>query len=376
MAESGSAGISLFELLAREWSLDDEIVQVEFSYDDTAVLFRSLSGKLAIASTKDAESPRSRTRIETDTGRTTIRQRKNPIPALKIAPVKVNSQLPVVRFAQQGFMAVDIEGAAQLITARGECTEKIRSDKSNITSLSGSPTGATVAIARQSCITIHQTTAMKIVAEVNLDRQIRCMAFSSAGKTLATWGDDCLELVDMDESGKRPLRINGISDVTQITWDVSGSYLACASSANAFHIVDINAGTFQKVKDYPGHVNVATFSETGKALVTSGAYRLAGWSTDDLPQNQHPGTPLTTGKAGLVIIETIAAHPNRNLVASGYANGLVTITSIGTTQEMMVHQEHASKVNCLTWSNKGEHLAIGFDSGTAAVVTFPDHLFK
>ncbi len=50
MAESDSAGISLFELLARSWSIDDEIVQVEFSYDDTAVLFRSQSGKLAIAS--------------------------------------------------------------------------------------------------------------------------------------------------------------------------------------------------------------------------------------------------------------------------------------------------------------------------------------
>jgi len=381
MTENRSAGMSLFDLLAREWIVDAGIAQSTFSRDDSAVLFRTLSGKVAMVSTKDAESPGSRTRIEGDTGRTTIRQRRNPVPAPRIATAMVSSQLPVVRFGQGGFAAVDTEGAVQLITSRGHCIEKVRPDGFAISSLCGDDEGDTLAVAFQSRVSVYRTATMDVRAEVRRDRPVRCMALDPTLRTLAVRDDECMELVDIggsgDFSGKKfPGKIEGVRNVTRMTWDSSGRYLACASSDKAFHVVDTDAGTIQRVDNYPSHVGVVDFCETGKALVTSGAYRLAGWAIDDLPQGEHPGTPLTTGKAGLVIIDTIAAHPSRSLVASGYASGLVTISCIGTTQELMVHREHSSRVTSLMWSNDGEHLAIGFSSGKAAVVSFPDRFFK
>ena len=89
-----------------------------------------------------------------------------------------------------------------------------------------------------------------------------------------------------------------------------------------------------------------------------------------------PAPPLTTGKPGFVAINVVAAHPERPLVASGYANGLLTIASIGSEQEMMLHQENATEVSCLRWSKTGEHLAIGYASGKVAIVTFPAQMFK
>jgi len=381
MTENRSAGMSLFDLLAREWTLDDGIVQTQFSGDDSAVLFRTLSGKVAMVPTRDAESPRSRTRIEGDTGRTTIRQRKHPVPEPRIATARVSSALPVVRFGREGFAAVDTEGAVQLITARGECIEKVRPDEVAITAFGGDDEGGIVAIARQSHLSIYRSSTMDVRTDVDLDRPVRCMALDPAGKVLATWGDERIEFVDVDRPGTSPGEtgsgnIERIANVTLMTWDHSGKYLACASSDRAFYVVDRDAGTCRKVENYPDRVGNVAFCETGKALVTSGAYRLAGWAIDDLPRGDHAGTPLTTGKAGLVIIDAIAAHPSRSLVASGYASGLVTISSIGTTQELMVHQEHSSRVTSLTWSNNGEHLAIGFSCGKAAVVTFPDRFFK
>lgn len=377
MVGNRSAGTSLFDLLARAWTLDDEVVQTGFNRADSAVYFRLQSGKLALATTKDLESPKSRTRIETDTGRTTIRQRENPIPEARIIPIVLNAELPIVRFGEQGFMAVDTDGVPHQITAQGQCIEKANSIVvSKISSLCSDHRGENLAIAGPLSICIYKATNMQVLAEIDIERHVSCMAFSADGEQLAVWGEGSLTLIDKTNTATSIHHIDGISDVSQINWDSSGNYLSCTSNTRAFWIVDANARTAQKIEGYPGEVKTATFNEAGKALVTSGAFRLAGWSTENLPAKDRPGTPLSSGKPGLVIVNTLAAHPRRSLVAVGYPDGLVTVTSIGTPEEMMVHKENGTEVNELAWSNTGEHLSIAFKSGRAAVVTFPDKLFK
>ena len=376
MVGNRSTGLSLFELLARVWTLGDEIVQIEFNHDDTAALFRLASGKLAMMYTTDEESSGSRTRVHVDTGQTTIRKRKNPIPAAEISTTRARPGLPVVRCGLSGFIVINVEELPFCITNQGERAVDFDPVATEITAICSSRTGDTLAVAGQSGLSVYLTKDMSLRTRTSHDHAISCMAFSVCGKFLATWGESCLCLVNLGDPTTPPIKINGMDNVTQLTWNRTTSHVACASSANEFHIVDVHAGTVQTVKDYPDRVTCAVFSEKGKALVTSGAYRVAGWSTDDLPRNDQPGTPLTTGKPGLVVINTVAAHPDRALVAAGYANGLVTIASIGSTQEMMIHQEPGTEVKSLCWSSSGEHLAIGFKSGKAAIVTFPEQLFK
>lgn len=376
MLENHSSGTSMFDLLAREWTLDDEIVQVEFNYDDTAVLFRLSSGKLAVVATKDAESTKRRTRVEVDSGRTTIRKRKNPIPSARVAEIEVSSVLPLVRMGRQGFLAIDASGVPNQITARGQCIPRPAYSETNVSALCSTLSGEVLAVANDSTIAVFRTKEMERVTDINLNRKIQCMSFSANGDLLATWGENCLTFINIADPSTPVRSLQGISDVTKLTWDISGKHIACASSTTSFHIVDVQAGTFQKVKNYPCEVSDTTFNEKGHALVTSGAFRLVGWSTDNLPMNDNPGTPMTTGKPGFVAINTVAAHPKRSLMAAGYQNGVVTIANIGSNQEMMVHQEASTQVNSMTWSGTGEHLAIGFKSGKAAVVSFPDQIFK
>ena len=183
-------------------------------------------------------------------------------------------------------------------------------------------------------------------------------------------------MIDVQSPTAAPQVFECGGDITEISWRKSGSHLSCASADNSFYVINRTTGTAQRVEDFPTPVRNAAFSETGNALVASGAFRLVGWDCSDLPENDLPGTPLTTGKAGFVAISVIAAHPKRSLVASGYANGLVTIASIGTSQEMMLHHETATEVSSICWSKTGEHLAIGYASGKAAIVTFPAQMFK
>ena len=133
-------------------------------------------------------------------------------------------------------------------------------------------------------------------------------------------------------------------ELTEISWRDTGTHLCCASADNSFYVIDRTAGTTQRVEGYPAPVANARFSKTGNALVTSGAYRLAGWDADDLPQNDLPGKPIATGKPGFVVLNTIATHPKRDVVATGYASGLVTLANVGTPQDMMLHQERGAEV--------------------------------
>lgn len=375
MGENSAAGLSLFDLLARDWALKGEVAQVVFNHDDTAVAFRLVGGALALGSLKDAESPKMRTRIEADTGRNTIRPRENPVAPLKTPKIALQSGLPVIRFGTQGFAAIDADGALQQVTAGGQVLVKLKPAEGVVTSLCSDLSGEIIVIARQAELTLYGA-GMSVLAEIALDHVVTCLAIASDGKTLAAWGEGTLSLIDVANPSTAPQAIACNGEITEISWQKSGQHLSCASADKSFYIINRAEGTAQRVEDFPSPVRNTAFSETGKALVTSGAFRLVSWDSNDLPQNDEPGTPLTTGKAGFVVINAIAAHPKRSLVATGYANGLLAIASIGKAEEMMLHQEKDAEVSSLCWSKTGEHLAIGYSSGKAAIVTFPDQMFK
>lgn len=376
MVENSATGLSLFTLLARDWVLEDAVPETAFNFDDTAVAFRLESGKLALASTKDAESPKIRTRLDLETGRTTIRPRKNPVAPLLKPDVTAQRDLPIVRFGPQGFAVVDKQSTVQQVTAGGNVVVRLKPDDTPVTSVASSVSGDRLAVARGSRIVLYATGDMTALSEVVLDHPVACQALSPDGRILAAWGGKSLSLIDIQTPTAAPQVIECDGDITEISWQASGDHLSCASADKSIYIINRAAGTAQRVEGFPTPVRNTAFNEEGNALLASGAFRLVGWDSNDLPQNDQPGTPLFSGKPGLVAINVIAAHPKRSLVASGYANGLVTIASTGTADEMMLHQEKAAEVSGLCWSKTGEHLAIGFSTGKAAIVTFPEQMFK
>ncbi|WP_300056187.1 WD40 repeat domain-containing protein [uncultured Roseobacter sp.] len=375
MGDQNASGLTLFDLLARAWTLQDAVVQVVFNHDDTAVLFRMASGAVALAGLKDDESPKIRTRMELETGRTTIRPRENPVAPVISPKVTLDEQFPVTRFGGQGFAGVDTQGALLQITAGGQVIRKEKPGDMPITSICSSPTGHLLSIARGTKLTVHTVPDMAVYAERDVDQSVTCQSMPRDETKLAAWGKNTLSLIDLKDTSDT-CRIHCEGPVTDIVWNDASAHLACASSDMSFHIVDLASQHVQRVEGYPAPVRTVAFSEKGAALLTSGAYRLVGWSSADLPHDDLPGTALSTGKPGLVVIDAIAAHPKLDLVAAGYANGLTAISRVGTPEEMMLHQEANTSISALGWSKTGEHLAIGFASGKAAIATFPAQLFK
>ena len=122
-------------------------------------------------------------------------------------------------------------------------------------------------------------------------------------------------------------------------------------------------------------LSAAAASQPAHALFTSGAFRIAGWSMTAPPVGGDTSGAIETGRAGLVLVEAVAAHPEKKLIAAGYANGRITIAQIGARDELLV-RPLGSAITALAWSGDGRHLAAGSVDGTAAIVTFPAQMFK
>jgi hypothetical protein len=127
---------------------------------------------------------------------------------------------------------------------------------------------------------------------------------------------------------------------------------------------------------YPAPSHQFNWGPDDAFLATSGAYRIICWplSDDDL-KDANP-IPLETGMNGVVLVTATAAQNKRDLVAAGFANGIVVVCQAGKSDELVVRGPDVGAVTTLGWTDNGMGLAIGTDDGFAALVTFPDFMFK
>ena len=94
---------------------------------------------------------------------------------------------------------------------------------------------------------------------------------------------------------------------------------------------------------------------------------------DELDRRARAVEQLADVKA--VVVEAVAAHPTRPLVAAGFANGQVVIAAIGGRDELLLRQAGAA-VTRLAFSPDGNQLAIGDADGALAIASFPSQMFK
>jgi len=66
----------------------------------------------------------------------------------------------------------------------------------------------------------------------------------------------------------------------------------------------------------------------------------------------------------------VACHPKEDMVAGGFADGLVVLADIGSSRILPVAPPGHGPVSTLAWNAGGSHLAIGTETGYAAIVDF------
>ena len=362
------AHLQLFDLIARDWSVTSTVNQIIFNADDSAVAFASEDGSVHLAATADKASPNLRTRRALDTGRLTIAAREKPFLPLKPADFAAGRTSDVVRFGASGFAFAKDSGRINSLTPGGIAVHMAARAAGAISTLAAAPDGKTVAFA---CGTqLHIAEPKQDVARVfDVAGPVSALAFSADGKTLAAAYPGGLMRWQVQSLDDAPIATALDGTATSLVWHKSGEWLAAGLAGNGFALITTADNQARHRGNFPAAVSYVGFGTSTNTVVASGAFRVAAWSLQD-------ASDVMTGKAGLVLINAVATSPNRNLVAVGYANGLLSLAEIGRPSEILLREDTGAGISAMAWSSNGSYLALAGADGSAALVEFPDSMFK
>ncbi len=137
---------------------------------------------------------------------------------------------------------------------------------------------------------------------------------------------------------------------------------------NALHGWRLADGQHMRMSGYPGKTESMGFTKSGKWLATSGAESVVLWPFfGGGPMGKAP-TELAGGDG--VTCTRVACHPQHEAVAAGFSDGLVVLADIATGRILPVAGPGRGPVSALAWSTDGSQLALGTETGFAALVDF------
>ena len=155
---------------------------------------------------------------------------------------------------------------------------------------------------------------------------------------------------------------------TAVAISPDARYLVTAMQENALHGWRLEDGAHMRMSGYPAKTKSLSFTARTRWLVTSGAEAVICWPfTGDGPMGKAP-QELAGGDG--VLVSRVACHPEHEVVAAGYADGLVVLVEIESGRVLPVADQGRGPVSALAWSPDGRWLAFGTETGFAAVVDF------
>ena len=375
MNQQTMQSLTLFDLLARSWQRPSAIADLRFSTDGSAVAFTSVDGTVAIAAVADHEPPESRLRVSHDLGQTTIRPReKPPVPLIATAAFG-DGDVPIAAYAHSGFLVGAASGDLLHLTAGGEVLDPLAKVDGPIVAIDHSARADRTAVSNGHDVFLARGHSGAMQLGRGETSSTRALAFSPGGRRLACGVGEGLSIWAVEDDAALLRDISLPAHPVSIRWSSDGTWLACGLETGGFALVSLADGRADIVAGFPSPVRTMCWSQAANALFASGAFRIAGWSMTAPPVSGETSGALETGRAGLVLVEAVAAHPEKKLIAAGYANGRIIVAQTGGRDELLV-RPLVSAVTALAWSGDGRHLAVGAVDGTAAIVTFPAQMFK
>jgi WD40 repeat protein len=116
------------------------------------------------------------------------------------------------------------------------------------------------------------------------------------------------------------------TDIVAISPD--GTHVVTAMQENALHGWRLADGQHMRMSGYPSKTHFLSFTARGKWLATSGADAVVVWPFfGGGPMGKAP-TELAGGDG--VLVSAVACHPQHEVVAAGFADGLVLLAEIGS----------------------------------------------
>lgn len=192
------------------------------------------------------------------------------------------------------------------------------------------------------------------------------IAFDAKGKRVAAshYNGASLWFVASKEDKPRLLEWKGSHAGIAISPD--GTHVVTAMQESALHGWRLADGQHMRMSGYPSKTHFLSFTARGRWLATSGADAVVVWPFfGGGPMGKAP-TELAGGDG--VLCSAVACHPQHEVVAAGFADGLVLLAEIGSGKVVPVAAPGHGGISALGWNATGTHLAFGTEQGFAGLV--------
>jgi WD40 repeat protein len=192
------------------------------------------------------------------------------------------------------------------------------------------------------------------------------IAFDGKGKRIAAshYNGASLWFVAAKEDKPRVLEWKGSHH--GIAFSPDGTHVVTAMQEPSLHGWRLTDGQHMRMSGYPGKTRSLSFTAKGRWLATSGAESVVLWPFfGGGPMGKAP-TEIAGGDD--VLCSAVACHPQHEVVAAGFGDGLVLIAEIASGKIVPVAPPSGSAVSALSWSPNGALLAFGTEGGRAGLI--------
>ncbi len=144
------------------------------------------------------------------------------------------------------------------------------------------------------------------------------------------------------------------------------SHLVTAMQENALHGWRLADSADMRMSGYPAKTRSMSFTANGRWLATGGADSVVLWPFfGGGPMGKAPAELMGGGEA---LCTAVACHPQQEVVAAGWSDGLVAMAEIASGRTVPVAAPGRGSVSALAWSADGSRLAFGTETGFCAVL--------
>lgn len=189
------------------------------------------------------------------------------------------------------------------------------------------------------------------------------LAFSPDGKLLAASHGEGVSLWHTDGASAAPEILEGNGTPLAPLWTFDGRILIGSMHKGALQGWRLIDKKIVRIGDYPKDVRSMAFTARGRFLATSGACQVFCWPLIDGCFASKP--PLMLGADDSRFVTCVAADPKDDLVAAGYADGMVILGPLDGRMEIMVNPpQSGAGIKSLVWNADGDCLFASTESGT------------
>ena len=129
----------------------------------------------------------------------------------------------------------------------------------------------------------------------------------------------------------------------------------------------LSDGKHMRMSGYPAKVKSTSWSAKGRWLASSGAPAAIVWPflTKDGPIGK---APVELGTRGDAMVTSVAFHSTDEIVAIGYADGMVLAARVADQKEVLLRRPGKGAVTAMDWDDEGRRIAFGTETGDCGVI--------